>query len=455
LPPPGALYNKITIKLKLIKKNMAEQNITCPYCKKDIPLTEALTQQIQNKVSKEFEAKAEQKEKELEKREAELSEKIKITEKSQKNIKEEIEKGVETEKQKLLKDAKISAEAKVSVELKDMQEQIKEKEKKIEESDKKELEMRKRQRELEAKEKSLELETVRTLDAEKKKMEEEISKRISEEQSLKLLEKEQMIEGFKKQINELKRKSELGSQQLQGEVQELDLEAFLKEHFIYDEIVPVPKGVSGADALQKIKTKNENLCGSILWESKRTKNWTEGWITKLKDDQREAKADIAVIVTDVLPKDVSNFGFRNGIWITNRASLFGIAMALRKNLTDVAFTKLAAEGKDEKIELLFRYLTGPEFKQRVEAMVEIFGVMKQDLDKEKRTTLARWSKQEKQIERIVTVTVGMHGDLRGLIGSSMQSIPALEEGDEITPNDPDSAENNGEQNEDNIKDIPF
>lgn len=438
---------------------MAEQNITCPYCKKDIPLTEALTHQIQNKVSKEFEAKAEQKEKELERREAEILEKIKATEKSQKNIKEEIEKGVELQKQKLLKDAKLAAETRVSVELKDMQEQIKEKDKKIEESEQKELEMRKKQRELEAKEKSLELETARKLDAEKKKMEDEISKRISGEQSLKLLEKEKMIEDFKKQISELKRKSELGSQQLQGEVQEIDLEDFLKEHFVYDEVVPVPKGVSGADALQRIKTKNENFCGSILWESKRTKNWTEGWIAKLKEDQREAKADIAVIVSDVLPKDVANVGFRNGIWLTNRASLHGLAMALRKNLTDVAFTKLAAEGKDEKIELLFKYLTGPEFKQRVEAMVEMFSGMKQDLDKEKRVTLARWGKQEKQIEKMAAITIGMHGDLRGLIGSSMQSIPALEGGEEVGQNDNDPEETNGERdegnNELNIRDIPF
>jgi len=295
----------------------------------------------------------------------------------------------------------------------------------------------------------------RKLDSERKKIEEETSKRISEEQGLKLLEREETIAGLKKQIDELKRRAEVGSQQLQGEVQELDLESFLQEHFIYDELRPVPKGIRGADVLQKISTKNETDCGSILWESKRTKNWSEGWITKLKEDQREAKADIAVIVSDILPKDVSNAGFRNGVWITNRASLHGLAMALRKILTEVAFTKLAAEGKDEKIELLFRYLTGPEFRQRVEAMIETFVAMKQDLDKEKRATIARWGKQEKQIEKIVAVTAGMHGDLRGLIGSSMQSIPALESGDEKTTEVENKKTEDEEDNEVDIKDIPF
>ena len=434
---------------------MTEQTIKCPNCHKDIPLTELLTHQIREKVKSELGIEVEKKEKDLEKREAELIEKVKTVENSQKNINEEINRKLEIEKQALLKKATQEAEGRVSLELKDLKGQIQEKDKKIEESEEKELELRKKQREIEAREKSIELDMTRKLDSERKKIEEETSKRISEEQGLKLLEREETIAGLKKQIDELKRRAEVGSQQLQGEVQELDLESFLQEHFIYDELRPVPKGIRGADVLQKISTKNETNCGSILWESKRTKNWSEGWIAKLKEDQREAKADIAVIVSDILPKDVSNSGFRNGVWITNRASLHGLAMALRKILTEVAFTKLAAEGKDEKVELLFRYLTGPEFRQRVEAMIETFVAMKQDLDKEKRATIARWGKQEKQIEKIVVVTAGMHGDLRGLIGSSMQSIPALESGDEKTTEVENKKIEEEEDNEVDIKDIPF
>lgn len=432
---------------------MAEETIKCPYCKKDIPLTEALTHQIQEKVRSELEVELNKREQGLEEKEKELLEKTKAVEDSQKNIDEEVNKKLEIKKQALLKRATQEARSKVSLELKDLMGQIQEKDKKIEESEIKELEFRKKQREVEAREKSRELDMARKLDEERKKIEEETSKRISEEQELKLLEREKTIAGLKKQIDELKRRSEVGSQQLQGEVQELDLESFLQKHFIYDELQPVPKGIRGADVLQKISTRKGITCGSILWESKRTKNWSDIWITKLKEDQREAKADIAVIVSDILPKDVSNAGFRNGVWITNRASLYGLAMALRKVLTEVAFTKLAAEGKDEKVELLFRYLTGPEFRQRVEAMIETFITMKQELDKEKRTTIARWGKQEKQIERVIAITAGMHGDLKG-IGVSMQSIPALESG-EVEKQEIANEKENETEEEIDVKDIPF
>jgi len=434
---------------------MTEQTIKCPYCKKDIPLTEALTHQIQEKVRNELEIELREKEQNLEEKEKELLKRIKAVENSQKTVEEEVVKRVEAEKEKLTQEAKQKAEEKLSLELKDLQEQIKEKNKEIEVAQKKELELRKRQREIEGREKNLELEMTRKIDEERKKIEEETARKTIEEQRLKFLEKEKTIEDLKKQIGELKRRAEQGSQQLQGEVQELDLETFLKEHFIFDDIQPVPKGVRGADVLQKVYTKKETPCGIILWETKRTKNWVEGWITKLKEDQREAKADIAAIVSDILPKDISNFGFRNGVWITNRSSLLGLAFALRTTLTQVAFTKLAAEGKDEKIELLFRYLTGPEFRQRVEAMIETFIAMKQELDKEKRTTMARWGKQEKQIERVIAITSGMHGDLKGLIGTSMQSIPALESGDEEITNAENTKTEDEEDNEVDVKDIPF
>jgi len=433
---------------------MAEQTIKCPYCKEDIPLTEALTHQIQEKVRSELEVELKKKEQNLEVKEIELLKKVKAVENSEKTIEEEIVKKVEAEKEKLIQEAKKKAEETVSLEIKDMRERLHEKEVKLEELQKTELDLRKRERGLEEKMKNIELEVERKLAGERRKIEEESLKRITEDHRLKDLEKEKQINDMRRQIGDLKRKAEQGSQQLQGEVQELDIETFLKEHFIFDDIQPVPKGVRGADVLQKVYTKRETPCGSILWETKRTRNWVEGWITKLKEDQREAKADIAAIVSDVLPKDISNFGFRNGVWITDRSSLLGLAFALRTTLTQVAFAKLAAEGKDEKIELLFSYLTGSEFKQRVEAMIETFITMKQELDKEKRTTVVRWGKQEKQIERVIAVISGMHGDLKGL-GVPTQSIPALESGEEeeIVEEKKEDDDENGEDVD--VKDIPF
>jgi len=365
---------------------------------------------------------------------------------------------IEKERKKIEEEAFKKASEKNEGEKKLLEEQLAEKDKKLREANENELEIRKAKVKLEQEKKDFELVKQRELDEARKSIEEEASKKATEEQQYIIAQLNKKLADATKAKDELARKLEQGSQQLQGEVQELDIEKFLREHFIYDEILPVPKGVSGADVLQKVISKAENFCGSILWESKHTKNWTEGWIAKLKEDQREAKADIAVIITDALPKDVENVGLRNGVWIANRASLHGLATALRNTLTQVAFAKLSAEGKDEKIELLFRYLTGPEFKQKVEAMVELFSAMKLDLEKEKKVTLARWGKQEKQIEKIATITIGMHSNLRGLIGKSMESIPALEAGEESDGAMEKVGDNeNEEQGEDsvNVEDMPF
>jgi hypothetical protein len=234
---------------------------------------------------------------------------------------------------------------------------------------------------------------------------------------------------MRKQIEDLKRRAEQGSQQSQGEVQELELEKEISQLFPVDNVKPVPKGLKGADVIQEVLTNSGNLCGIIIWESKRTKNWSDGWIAKLKNDQRTVKADIAVIVTQVLPKDIRNFGFVDGVWVTNYISLQGLVIALRQKLTELAYTKALVMSKDKKADILFQYLTGPEFRQRVEAIIEAFSDMKTELDKEKRLYERSWAKREKHLQSVLLNTAGMYGDLQGMIGSSMQTIPALESGD--------------------------
>ena len=201
---------------------------------------------------------------------------------------------------------------------------------------------------------------------------------------------------------------------------------------------PVPKGMQGADVIQEVLTKGGKRCGAIIWESKRTKNWSPGWISKLKEDQRSAKADVAVIVTQVLPKDTRNFGFVDGVWVTNYASLDGLAVLMRQKITELAFTKAMAASKDEKADILFHYLTGSEFRQRVEAIIEAFSYMKTELDKERRLYERSWAQREKQLQLVLLNTAGMYGDLQGLIGSSMQTIPALGAGnnEEIDEEEP-------------------
>ena len=293
-----------------------------------------------------------------------------------------------------------------------------------------ELALRKRERELEEKEKTVELETARRIAAERVKVEEETAKRLEEEHHLKDAEKDKKLQDAIKANEELRRKLQQGSQQTQGEVLELQIEELIKTSFPGDGIEPVPKGVSGADVVHRVHNRRGDGCGVIVWESKHTKVWSDAWYQKLKDDLRLVKGDVAVLVTEALPKGVQHFALLNGIWVTSPACALGLAVALRGQLIEVAITKLAAVGKNEKMEVLYHYLSGSEFRQRVEAIVEAFVDMQKDLQAERRTAERQWSKREKQIQRVIANTAGMHGDLQGIIGTALQTIPALTAGEE-------------------------
>ena len=366
--------------------------------------------------------KTQEKELELLKKERELAS-------VQKDIEKTVQEKLEGEREKLKETALKKAREDQAIEMKDLKTQLQEKNEKIQKIEERELELRKKEREVEESKKSLALELEKRIEKEKKKIEEEVASRISEERQMKDAEKDKQINDLIKQTEEWRRKALQGSQQAQGEILEVVLEEFLKANFLNDNIQPVPKGMPGADVLQHVYTNSGSFCGIIIWESKRTKNWSDVWIQKLKDNQREAKAGVAVLVTETLPNGIKNFGQKDGIWITTYPFILGLATALRGTLTQVAMTRLASRGKNEKIEVLFNYLTGPEFKHRVEAIVETFAIMQGDLEKEKRTFQVQWAKREKNIRRVLDNTSGMYGDLQGLIGSSMQPIPALEAGE--------------------------
>ncbi len=281
-------------------------------------------------------------------------------------------------------------------------------------------------RELEEQKTKIELEVTRRIDAEREKIKQQALEILTEEHRLKDLEKDKLINDMRKTIEDLKRKSEQGSMQTQGEVLELDFEEFLKTKFPSDDISPVPKGMRGADILQKVYSRSGQYCGSIIWETKRTKSWSNAWIQKLKDDQREVKAEIAVLATEAMPKDINTFEQIDGVWVTNLTLAGSLAVALRTGLIKVAQARNAAISKDEKMEVLYKYLSGPEFKQKIEAIVEAFKSMKEDLEQEKRAIMRIWNKREKEIERVITNTVGMYGDMQGIIGSSMPKIKMLD-----------------------------
>jgi len=200
----------------------------------------------------------------------------------------------------------------------------------------------------------------------------------------------------------------------------------LKEEFPFDNIEPVSSGIKGADVIQIVNTQSGKLCGKILWETKRTRSWSDKWLKKLKDDQREAKADIAVIVSEVLPAGLTHFRQIGGIWVTSIASAHSLALALRVVLTQAAREKKLQAGKEEKMELVYNYLTGSEFRNRVEAIVESFVAMKEDLDREKRAMNKIWEKRGKQIERVVLNIGGMQGDIEGVSGMTLPKVEILE-----------------------------
>jgi hypothetical protein len=229
-----------------------------------------------------------------------------------------------------------------------------------------------------------------------------------------------------RQIEELKRKAEQGSQQLQGEAQELELESVLRGRFPRDIIDPVPKGEFGGDVLHRVVGPLGQESGTILWESKRTKNWSDGWLSKLRDDQRTAKAEIALIVTNVLPKGVETFDFIDGVWIAETRYAIPLAISLRQSLIDISSARKSREGQHTKTELVYQYMTGPRFRHRIEAIVERFEEMRTDLERERKAMTRLWAKREEQIKGIIESTSGMYGDLQGIAGGVMQEIESLD-----------------------------
>ena len=281
----------------------------------------------------------------------------------------------------------------------------------------------------------------RDLDDEKRELDLTIEKRIEEgltavrlkavreaEEGLKqkVLEKDETILSMQRTIEELKQKADRGSQQLQGEVQELELEAVLRAKFPFDAIEPVPKGEFGGDIVQAVRGPNGQTGGTILWETKRTRNWSDAWLVKLREDQRTAKAEICVLVSNVLPKAVETFDIVDGVWVAHPRCVLPVAAVLRNTLLQVHMARQASEGQQSKTDMVYQYLTGPRFRQRVEAIVEAFSSMREDLDKERKVIMKQWAKREEQIERVMGGTIGMYGDLQGIAGKSLQEIEGLE-----------------------------
>lgn len=412
---------------------MSEPTIICPSCKTEIKLTESLAAPLLESTRRDYEKRLAQKDSDVAKREAGLREREEAIAKEKEQLDEQVEVKVRQERGRIA--AEESKKAKLALqndldqktkELDDLGDILKQRDAKLAEAQKAQTEVLRKQRELDDALREVDLTVEKRVQEGLAVTREQAKKEAEESLKLKVLEKEQTIASMQKQIEELKRKAEQGSQQLQGEVQELELEALLRAKFPRDTIEPVPKGEHGGDALQHVVGPSGQPCGTIIWESKRTKNWSDGWLVKLREDQRAAKAEIAVIVSQSLPKEIETFGLVENVWATHPRTIFPLAVTLRHTLIEVASARQASEGQQTKTEMIYQYLTGPRFRHRVEAIVEAFSTMQEDLDKEKKTIIKQWAKREEQIDRVMQATAGMYGDLQGIAGKTIQEIAGLE-----------------------------
>lgn len=325
---------------------------------------------------------------------------------------------VENEKAALTKKLSQELEQKNANDLAALREQLESRNKQIADANAKQLELLRQKAALEDRDRNLQLELARQLDAERAKVAEQARATALEESRLKMLEKDKQADDLRRQIETLQQKANQGSVQAQGEILELDFEAKLRGFFPMDEIAPVASGQKGADVQQIVRTSLTNLCGTILWEAKRTRNWSAAWVAKLKADQREAQAEIAVIVTQALPKEVTTFGCVEGVWVTSFECALPLAVALRQGLLQTAAARQAQLGKAGKMEQLYEYLTGAEFRQKIEGIVDAFTNMRKDLEAE-RTAMERiWAKREKQLRMALDSTAKLYGDVQGVLGSA-------------------------------------
>ena len=410
-----------------------EPTVICPKCRTEIKLTESLAAPLVDSIRRDYEDRLTRKDADMAKRETALRERETAIARARETFDDQVAEKLKQERSRIAAEEARKARAALAndfdekaKELAELQDVLRVRDQKLAEAQKAQADLIRKQRELDDAKREMELTIEKRVQGSLSITRDQARKEAEESVKFKVMEKEQTITAMQKQIEDLKRRAEQGSQQLQGEVQELELEALLRAKFPRDTIEPVPKGEHGGDVLQRIHGPLGQTCGTILWESKRTKNWSDGWLVKLREDQRAAKAEVAVLVTQALPKDMETFDLVEGVWVTPPRTAIPVALALRQMLSEVAAARQSTEGQQTKMEMVYQYLTGPRFRQRVQAIVEAFSSMREDLDKEKKAIMKQWAKREEQTDRVLLATVGMYGDLQGIAGKTLQEIEGLE-----------------------------
>lgn len=414
-------------------------NIKCPNCASVLDVENVLSADVEQKLKQRYEKQLQENLSQINSDKKKLEEEQKAFEEKKKRENELFQQKLQQEKLKL--ESEIQQQLRKTIasdyenQLSLLKQSAQENEEKLKTARQKELEFLKKEQEIKNKEQELEIILQKKLLEERTALMQQIRKeeesRISlkeTEYQLKLRELEKQLEDQRRLAEEMKRKAEQGSMQLQGEVQELLLEEMLRDYFPYDSIGEVGKGVEGADCIQIVRNHVGSDCGKIIFESKRTKTFNAGWIEKLKTDMRNNQADVAILVTQAYPKDMNCFGERDGVWICSFSEVVALTSALRHTIIRIAETKKAEENKGEKMQMLYSYLTGNEFRQQIETIVEGFLSMKNSISKERIQMEKLWKEREKQLEKVLLSTSGMYGSIKGIAGASIGEIPLLEDG---------------------------
>ncbi|MCK1441479.1 DUF2130 domain-containing protein [Bradyrhizobium sp. 48] len=410
-----------------------EPTLQCPHCRNEIKLTESLAAPLLEQTRRRFQEQLASKDTEVARKVEALREEREQLAKAREQIEDQVVQRLSAERTVLVateaKKAREAAAAEMQAkesEASDLRETLAANNVKLAEAQQAQAELMRRQRALDEEKRELDLTIEKRVQSSIGEIQAKARLEADEAARLRVLEKDQTIESMARTIEELKRKAEQGSQQSQGEVLELELEVLLRGRFPTDLVEPVGKGELGADVVQQVNGSIGQAAGIILWESKRTKAWSDGWLAKLRDDQRRCGADVALIISQALPRHIEHFDLVDGVWVAHPRYALPVAVALRQTLIEVSGSRLAQQGQQTKMEQVYQYLTGIKFRQRVDAVVEKFNDMREDLDKERKFMGRQWAKRETQILSVIESTVGMVGDLQAIAGKAMPDIPSLD-----------------------------
>jgi hypothetical protein len=402
---------------------MSDTLITCPKCGAEHPLTEAITHRIREQMGSDFNRRLAESNAAMQKREQQLATDQAALQLRSQSVQIEVNRQVEAERKRLLAVATSEAEAKLGTQLLEVQSQVESQRLRLQQAQSAELELRRQQRDLQAAKDALELDVARRLDVERQKIADAARQQGAEAERLKVADKDNVIKGLQDQIALLQQRAEQGSIQLQGETLELDLEGQLRSAFFHDEIAEVKKGQRGADITQRVRTSGGGDCGTIIWEAKRAKNWTSDWPDKLKADQRAANADLAVLVTTCPPSDLRGLGVVEGVWVCEPAFAVALAVALRQGLVSTAAQRVLQLNRADKAQVLYDHICGIEFRQHVQAIVETFLGLKEQLESEQRAFARQWKERDMQLQKALLHTAMLYGGIQGIAGR--EALPEI------------------------------